>query len=161
MFLFSFFALKQNFGRFCRCSYAVLSFLALKLVFQACLLLIEWFKLYLAQNNYFAVLLLNYADISLEKGFRPFTANHVFFTHISLTRSFVLLCCLITPFSAFSHWKKGFACLQLITLIVAISHSQQNFCLFAAKLHSFQPYHTKILFCALFFGFFGCLHVTD
>ena len=75
------------------CCYAVFIFLALKLVFQACLLLIEWFKLYLAQNNYFAVWLLNYADISLEKGFRPFTANHVFFTHISLTRSFVLLCC--------------------------------------------------------------------
>ena len=40
-----------------------------------------------------------------------------------------------------------FACLQLITLIVALSQSQQHFCIFAAKLRSFQLSGTKNRFC--------------
>ena len=57
--------------------------------------------------------------------------------YITLKRTFLLFCCLITLLSVF------FACLQLITLIVALSHSQQHSCIFAAKLRSFQLSRTK------------------
>ena len=85
--------------------------------------------------------LLNYADFKLGKDFRLFQANHVDCIYITLKRTFLLFCCLITLFSVF------FACLQLITLIVALSQSQQHFCIFAAKLRSFQLSPTKNRFC--------------
>ena len=51
---------------------------------------------------------------------------------------------------SFFALEKIFACLQLITLIVALSQSQQHFCIFAAKLRSFQLSRTKKLFLSLF-----------
>ena len=65
------------------------------------------------------------------------------FSFISLKTTFSLFCCYTTLFFAFLHWIKVFACLQLITLILAISPSLQHFCFFVAKLRSFQVYRTE------------------
>lgn len=81
-----------------------------------------------------------------------FPANPDYSTCISLKKRSYSFLAKLGSIQLFRTWKRFFACLQLITLILAISHSEECFCFFATKLRFFQLYRTENPFLCLFAG---------
>ena len=70
----------------------------------------------------------------------PFLGQLTDVSSISLKRTFLLFRCYITLFSAFLHCMEVLVFLQVITMIVTLSHSKKYFCCFVAKLRFFQVF---------------------
>ena len=70
----------------------------------------------------------------LDKGFLLSSANHVDCTYISLKVTFCCFVAKLLCFQLFCTGKRFSPVWQVITMILAISHSQQHFCIFSAQL---------------------------
>ena len=100
------------------------------------------FPLYGNQNRFCAcwLLLSSFYFRSTKTAFLAFFGQLTDVSSISLKRTFLLFRCYITLFSAFLHCMEVLVFLQVITMIVTLSHSKKYFCCFVAKLRFFQVF---------------------
>ena len=123
------------------------------------------FPLYGNQNRFCAcwLLLSSFYFRSTKTAFLAFFGQLTDVSSISLKRTFLLFRCYITLFSAFLHCMEVLVFLQVITMIVTLSHSKKYFCFFfLAGSHSnetFSRFKSKISMSSTFFALetvFGC-----
>ena len=100
------------------------------------------FPLYGTQNRFCAcwLLLSSFYFRSTKTAFLAFFGQLTDVSSISLKRTFLLFRCYITLFSAFLHCMEVLVFLQVITMIVTLSHSKKYFCCFVAKLRFLQVF---------------------
>ena len=103
------------------------------------------FPLYGTQNRFCAcwLLLSSFYLRSTKTAFLAFFGQLTDVNSISLKRTFLLLRCYMTLFSAFLHCMEVLVFLQVITMIVTLYHCKECFCGFVAKLRCCQVFFQR------------------